>query len=138
MFIHHQKRIQRVYTTVVVVTTTAAGAYAIDMRAAGDRASARRADVTRLEADALRIRQHADETDAHFADVRREYRAVVEKATRHEKTMLRDLAAARRAARRTGTHVAAPLSYSTSVQTSFAAAAPVASAASSDPTSSTS
>jgi biopolymer transport protein ExbB/TolQ len=138
MFKQHQKRIQRAYTTVVVVITTAAGAYAIGMRAASERASARRADVARLEAEARRVKKHADETNAQFANVRREYSTVVRTASRHEKTMLRDLAAAQRAARRTGTNVAAPLSYSTSVQTSFASAAPVSSAASSAPTSGTS
>ena len=138
MFKQHQKRIQRGYTTLVVVITTAAGAYAINMRSASDRASARRAEVARLDAEIGRVRQHADETDAHFADVRREYRTVVKTASRHEKTILRDLAVAQRAARKTGTNVAAPVAYSTSVQTSFASAAPVASAVSSDPTSSTS
>lgn len=138
MFKQHQKRIQRVYTTAIVVVTTAAGAYAIGMRAASDRASARRSEVTRLEAEARRVRQHAEETDAQFAGVRREYRTVVRSASRHEKTMLHDLAAAQRTARRTGTNVAAPTSYSTSVQTSFASAAPVTGAASSEPTSGTS
>ena len=138
MFKQHQKRIQRAYTTVVVVVTTAAGAYAIGMRAASERASARRADVTRLGAELRRAGQHADQTNAQFAKVRREYRTVVRTASRHEKTMLRDLAAARQAAKRTGSNIAAPLSYSTSVQTSFASAAPVSSATSSAPTSGTS
>jgi biopolymer transport protein ExbB/TolQ len=138
MLKQHQKRIQRVYTTVVVVITTAAGAYAIGMRAAGERAAARRAEVSRLEAEARRVAKQADQTNAQFANVRREYRTVVRTASRQEKTMLRDLAAAQRAAKRTGTHVAAPLSYSTSVQTSFASAAPVSGAASSAPTSGTS
>jgi hypothetical protein len=138
MFRQHQKRVQRAYTTLVVVVTTSAGAFAIHQRGADERAAARRAEVTRLDAEVRRVSKHADQTDARFADVRREYSVVVRTASRQERTMLRDLAAAQRAARRTGTNVAAPVSYSSSVQTSFASAAPVASAAVSEPTSSSS
>lgn len=137
MLTRRQNRIQRTYTTVVVVVTTAAGAYAINQRAAGDRADARRAEALRVEADAHRISQHAAETNARFAELRLQYSDVVQKAARTERSMLRDLAAARRAAKRSG-HQPAPVTYSTTVGTTFAAAAPVSSAAAAAPTSGTS
>ncbi len=137
MLTRQQNRIQRTYTTVIVVVTTAAGAYAINQRAAGERADARHAEALRLEADARRIAQHAAETSARFADLRQQYSDVVRKAAKTDRSMLRDLAAARRAARRSG-HQAAPVTYSTTVGTTFAAAAPVASAAAAAPTSGTS
>jgi hypothetical protein len=136
--VQHQKRLQRAYTTAVVIVTTGAVAYAIDLHAAAGRAEARRGEAARLAADAQRIHRHAEQTDAQFTALRRTYRTVVASATRDERRLGRELAAARRAARRSGTHTAAPVSYATSVQTSYAAAAPVTGAAASAPTSGTS